>query len=475
MRARPRSGRGRGRASIVALDPEERVGRQCPIRSRTRSRAQPNSTQVAAQENEDITSVTCPPLCFGVRSIRWLAAICALSACHDTPAAFGPHADSLFAALSERYTSVERSPRFAAARVKLIHHALSPSRVFDDTAIWNGEDPPATRTLIAHGAFENGKYRMFDDPSTGLPTHVGETQQVVHLEQTGKGEYEWTTRAVGAVGSITGEDLARATATLIAAGATHSETDLRNEYRAAFPRTTAALGQLFSLDTIKTEPNGAVTLVALSHPETIASTSPAFAKYFKKYVVSTRFHSMLQDKSGATWLDIKWENGALAISCRGTRDGHLAPMGGGTGVMPDTLVLTTDVFTKVSIFSAGMSGLESDFTVIHTAHERGWNLEFHRMPKFHIPLAMGHFMHGSLKQPFEGHGAAIRLVLRDSAGAQTLLVRDGHIAVKESTIMKWFGGFGKGAVGDLAGQAEAEENRFDAEVFAALEADLDGR
>jgi hypothetical protein len=388
--------------------------------------------------------------------------------------AFGTHADSLFTALAERYTNVERTPRFAAARTKLIHHALSPSRVFDDTAVWNGEDPPAVRVLIIHGAFENGKYRLFDDPTAGLPTHVGETQQVIRLEQTGKGEYEWTTRAVGAVGSITGDDLARVFSTLLSAGATHTDPDLRAEYRLAFPRTTAALGQLFSLDTLRTEANGTITLVADAHPDAMASRFPAFAKYLKKYVHPTRFHSTLQDKSGATWLDMKWNNGALTIACRGTRDGHLAPMGGGTGVMPDTLMLVTDIFTKVAIFSAGISGLVSDVTIIHGPHARGWDFEFRREPKFHIPLAMGTFMRGSLRRPFEGHGSGIQLVMHDSAGAQSLLSRDGHFAVKESTVMKWFGGFGKAAVGDFAGQSEAEENRFDAEVFTALRTDLGG-
>jgi hypothetical protein len=398
-----------------------------------------------------------------------------LTACHDTRPAFGPHADSLFTALTERYTDVERSPRFAAARTKLIHHALSPSKVFDDTSIWNGADPPAERTLIVHGAFENGKYRLFDDASAGLPTHVGETQQVIRLEQTGKGEYEWTTRAVGAVGSITAEDFARVTSTLFSASATHTDADLRAEYRLAFPKTTAALGRLFTLDTLRSQPNGEITLVAIAHPDAIASGFPAFSKYLKKYVTPTRFHSTLQDKSGATWFDIQWENSALTIRCRGTRDGHMAPLGTATATMPDTLVLTTDIFTKVAIFSAGMSGLAADVTLIHTPHERGWDLVFRREPKFHIPLAMGHFMHGSLRRPFEGRGSGLRLALRDSAGAQTLLTRDGHIAVKESTVMKWFGGFGKAAVGDFAGQSEAEENRFDAEVFSALKADLTGR
>ena len=406
--------------------------------------------------------------------MRWLAAVCVLTACHDTPVAFGTHADSLFTALAERYTNVERTPRFAAARTKLVHHALSPSRVFDDTTVWNGEDPPAVRVLIVHGAFESGKYRLFDDPMAGLPTHVGETQQVIRLEQTGKGEYEWTTRAVGAVGSITGDDLARVLSTLFSAGAIHTDPDLRAEYRLAFPKTTAALGQLFSLDTLRTQANGTVTLVAVSHPDAMASRFPAFAKYLKKYVEPTRFHSTLRDKSGATWVDLKWNNGALTIACRGTRDGHLAPLFGGTGVMPDTLLLETEIFTKVAIFSAGISGLVSDVTMIHAPHERGWDFEFRREPKFHIPLAMGTFMRGSLRRPFEGHGSGIQLVLHDSAGAQSLLSRDGHFAVKESTVMKWFGGFGKAAVGDFAGQSEAEENRFDAEVFTALRMDLAG-
>jgi hypothetical protein len=388
--------------------------------------------------------------------------------------AFGTHADSLFTALSERYTNVERSPRFAAARTKLIHHALSPSKVFDDSSVWNGEDPPAVRTLIIHGAFENGKYRLFDDAIAGPPTHVGETQQTIRLEQTGKGEYEWTTRAVGAVGSITAEDLNHVMSTLVAGG-THPEADLRAEYRLAFPKTTVALGRLFTLDTLRTQPNGSITLVAIAHPEQLATSFPAFAKYIKKYVEPTRWHSTLRDKSGAPWFDFKWENSALKITCRGTRDGHLAPMNGGTGVMPDTLVMVTDVFTKVAIFSAGISGLESDVTIIHSPHERGWDFEFHREPKFHIPLAMGTFMHGSLRRPFEGHGSGLRLALRDSAGAETIITRDGHIAVKESTVMKWFGGFGKAAVGEYAGQSEAEEDRFDAEAFAALRADIAGR
>jgi hypothetical protein len=425
-----------------------------------------------------------------LRAAGIAALLGALGGCLDTPAAFGTraNADSLYIALSERFTNVERDPRFAAARIKLIHHALAPSRVFDDTAVWNGAeapagdvasaDPPAVRTLVIRGAFENGRYRLFDDPTAGLPTRVGDTQQLIRLERTGKGEFEWTTRAVGAVGSITGDDLARVTSALIAAGATKTEAQLRNDYRSAFPRTTAALGRLFTLDTLRTVPasdgTSAITLIATVHPDALQATYPAFAKYLRKYVGPTRIHSTLADKSGASWMDIKWENGALTIACRGTKEGHLAPMsGGGNRTMPDTLVLNTDLSTKIAIFAVGMSDLVADVTVTHTPHERGWNFAFRREPKYHLPLAIGHFMKASLKRPFENQGSSVRLALQDSSGAESLLFRDGHLALKESTIVKWMGGLGKAAVGDFAGQSEAEENRFDVETFTALRADID--
>jgi hypothetical protein len=426
-----------------------------------------------------------------VRPILPLVALgLGLSACHDTPAAFGTraNADSLFLALSERYTSVERSPRFAMARRQLIHHALAPTRIFDDTSVWNGAeapagdmasaDPPGARTLVVHGAFENGRYRLFDDPTTGLPVRTGDTQQYIRLARTGKGEYEWTTRAVGAIGSITGADLARVTATLIANAATHTEPQLRADYRASFPRATAALGRLFSLDTLRTQPasdgTATITLVAVAHPDQLETSFPAFAKYLRKYVGPTRFHSILADRTGTTWMDIQWENGALRIACRGTKDGRLAPLAGGTQTMPDSLVLKTDFFTKIAIFAVGMSDLESDVIVVHSAHERGWRFEFHREPRFHLPLAIGHFMHASLRRPFEDGGASLAIVMKDTTGGETLLERDGHIAIKESTIVKWMGGLGKAAMGDYAGQTEAEENRFDADVFSGLEADVDG-
>jgi hypothetical protein len=120
-----------------------------------------------------------------------------------------------------------------------------------------------------------------------------------------------------------------------------------------------------------------------------------------------------------------------------------------------------------------MSDLESTMTIVHQPHERGWNLEFRREPHWHFPLAMEHLMRGAMRYPFEGNGAALRLAVRDSAGSQSLVLRDGRLPVKESTVMKWLGGAGSTAAGEFAGQSEREENQFDAEAFAAMRADVD--
>ncbi len=413
-----------------------------------------------------------------------------LAACHDTPQAFAPgviaartNADSFFLALEQRFTAVQRSPRFAAARTLLIRDALAPSRVFNDTIAWNGaaaggDPPPNVRTLTVRGSFaNNGHYVLAEDAAATLPARFGETLQVVRLEHITKGQYEWTTRAVGAVGSLTGDDLARVLSALISASATRAEPALRTDYRTAFPRTTQTVGRLLNLDTLRTEPLGdgttVVTLVTSFHPERIAAAFPAYAKYIKKYVMPSRFAMVVTDHSNDRWIDLRGALGTVTVTVRATRDGHLAPLAGPPRAMPDSLRLTSEFFAKVAIFTVGLTDLVADCTAIHEPHERGWNLAFRHEPHWHLPLAMAHFMRGAMREPFEGTGAGLRYTLKDSAGAQTLLFRDGHIAIKESTVMKWLGGLGNSAVGEFAQLSEAEENRFDAEAFGALRADID--
>jgi hypothetical protein len=101
-----------------------------------------------------------------------LALTCAV-ACHDTPTAFAPagateaartNANGFFTALEERFTNVQRSPRYAVARRTMARDAFAPSRVIDDTTVWNGTDPANDlRSLTVRGTFTDNRYILNDD------------------------------------------------------------------------------------------------------------------------------------------------------------------------------------------------------------------------------------------------------------------------------------------------------------------------
>jgi hypothetical protein len=421
-----------------------------------------------------------------------LAGTLATAGCHDAAQAFGAspsaaraNADQLFTALEQRFTGVERAPKFAAARAKMFHDALVPSRVYADTSAWNVIPNPqaqAPRSLVVTGTFAVGHYSFIDNPTAGLPTQPGESRHIISLERSPDGaEYNWATEVSTAWGSVTGDDLAHVLAALVAHAATTPHADLRDECRTAFPRSAATLGRLLSLDTLRATPipdgSARITLVSTIHPDWIKPTFPAYAAYLQKYVASTRITMQFADNQGGEWLDFTLADNHLTITLRGASDGSLVPINDPPTAtrrpMPASLIMHSDWFAKMSLFTVGMSDLDANVTVIHQPHERGWLIELHREPKWHLPLAAARLMHASIRRPFEGAGTAFRYALRDSAGAQSLFNRSARTTVKESTIMKWMGGLGGAAAGEFAGKSEAEENQFDAETFAAIRADLD--
>jgi hypothetical protein len=79
-----------------------------------------------------------------------------------------------------------------------------------------------------------------------------------------------------------------------------------------------------------------------------------------------------------------------------------------------------------------------------------------------------------LRRPFEDGGAVLEYVVRDSAGAQTVVARNIHIVVKESAIVRWVGALGATAMGDLSQIAEEEKDRFIGDIFRALGEDVRG-
>jgi hypothetical protein len=128
--------------------------------------------------------------------------------------------------------------------------------------------------------------------------------------------------------------------------------------------------------------------------------------------------------------------------------------------------------TKFSVFDVGATNLVGDLSAVRGANERGWRVRWRRAPSWKIPLGVRHLINGSLDRPFAGEGMRMSLTLRDGDAGQTLLTRHLDVAVQESAIVRWIGGLGSKAMADLAGRAEAEEDRFVAEALRAMTADI---
>jgi hypothetical protein len=250
---------------------------------------------------------------------------------------------------------------------------------------------------------------------------------------------------------------------------------VRADYQAAMPRTTAALGQLFSLDSIGTvvgtDGGTAITLRVGLHPERLERVYPAFAQYVRKYVVPSRYRFVLRDATGARWVDLAARKNVLTVRMRATREGRLLPLEEPARPMPDALTLSGELMTHIMLFDVGVSALQADFNLIRTEHERGWLMRFRTEPEWHLPLASRYLIRAPLRRPFKGAGATLRSSVRDGEGPQTLLARSSTIAVQESAILRFLGSLGFTAMSDFAGKSEQEENRFNAELFGAMRDD----
>lgn len=86
-------------------------------------------------------------------------------ACRDVGPAFGPtipaartNAEQLFGGIAQRFTNVERNPKFRVARGKLGKNALTPSVIYNDTSVWTAMGADNTRTVTVEGEYNANKY-----------------------------------------------------------------------------------------------------------------------------------------------------------------------------------------------------------------------------------------------------------------------------------------------------------------------------
>lgn len=408
----------------------------------------------------------------------------ALGACAETFRGLGPapavaesHANELFESIAARFDRVDLEPRFEQARLRLAQAALVPSRVFSDSSVWSIMPNATTRTLFARGATDDkmGHYRIETRPSAMPIVRGADTRHTIQLRSLEPDVYRWDTDVEMGVGSISAAEVSNLFVALFGVAEGRTETQLREDYRAAFPRTSAAFGHGFAIDSMHLSPapggGTSVSITAGFHPETMEEAYPALAKYLEKYLGPAKYRFVLADKDGTTLLDAVGRDRFVTFRYR-VADGRLAPLTGPLKPWSDTLRLTSDIKVKVKLFNVGFRQLVTDFVISNVGHERAISIIAQREPEWDLPLVTERLIRTPLHRPFLGQGGLFQLSVRDTAGAQTVFARRTRFDVQESTIARFLGSLAGRMMADLDTTVEAEEDRFLRDGFVAMQADL---
>lgn len=409
-------------------------------------------------------------------------ALATLPACTAAPAAFGASAESaransndFFGAWSARFTNVQRTARFDAARGKLSRYALAPSGAFRDTSIWTGNSGD-TRLLTVAGAMRGNRYVFDASAAAPQPRRPGEGLHRIQLQRLGDDQWRWETSVDFDVGRVSPDQLLSVQRTILATAASTPEPVLRAQYRTGFPRTTAVMGQLATLDSVRRSPlrdgSAVVDLHVTLHPERLRASYPHFGQYLTKYVKPARYELAFTDRGGARWMMSSMRDNRLFFRLRALADGRMAPLDGVPRPMPDTLVMRGDFWARFSVFNVGVTDLTAQVALLGSPRERGWSFSFRKEPEWHFPLAVNNLIRTALRRPFAGDGARFHLAAAQGDDGQALITRHLDMDVQEGAIVRWLGGLGAGAMSDFSGKAEEDENRFLADLFAALQEDF---
>ena len=422
----------------------------------------------------------------------------AAAACGPAIAAFGDegHAPAaraydFFSALSVRFGVAHRDARFEAIRPRMVRHALTPSRLYSDTTIWTSTSGDV-RTVSVGGALIGDRYVLAARPVVAPPAVPGESRHLMHLRRIGPDIHRWDSTDELAVGTAAPAEAITLIEGLIR-GAERPAATIQVEYRTAFPRTTATLGRLFALDTLRTiaEGSGAtsVNLVARLESKRMRPYAPRYADYIDEYLEPLRIDIALVDRRGRSWGRVTFRKNVLDLRVR-VREGALVPLDGsgdrpppdvgatpeanGAGAGADSLRLRASFFAKVLFFDVGASSIQADVVPVDSEDARGWSLQFRQEPRWHFPLAVSRLLRAPLRRPFADDGIRLEFIAQRTETGQTVLARNIGITVQESAIVRWLGSLGATAMGDLSLLAEQEKDRYVGEVLQALADDSRG-
>jgi hypothetical protein len=384
-------------------------------------------------------------------------------------------AEQAFEAIADRHFDVVRNQRYEYARMRLTKGALSPSRVFDDSAAWTAMTGNV-RLLEAFGTVGDGRYLLNARSSVPAPARPGDGRHAMSLARLSSNEYRWETTVDYAIGTVRPAEVSTVISRLLTAGDGRTERELRGDLASTVPRTAAALGSVFSLDSLHpvalADGSTAMTVGITVSSAGLKRRLPAFAEFIRKYVEPTTYRAVVADRGGVPFIEVAQHDRFITVRLR-TKDGHLVPLAGTARPLPDSLLLFADFKTKVKIFHVGFHDLVMDLVNQSQGdRERSWVVTAHREPKWDLPLVSARLLRAPLRRPFSGEGALFRIGVRaGDDGAPTVIVRQSHLTVQESAILNFLNSLGNTAMDDFDGAVEREENTWLRELFLALRDD----
>ena len=385
-------------------------------------------------------------------------------------------ADEALLALALRFGPVQFDARFAALRPLYAHAGLAPSRAFEEASAWTSARGSLRELGLQGTPLAGDQYAIGLAAQPKPPEAPGEYLGLLTLERLRAGEFVWRLDESLALGSARVAGVEAAADALLALAEAQPPGDARRLLRESLPRSTLALGRLFSLERLQlsstAQGSRRLEAEALLHPEWLEQLLPGYARFLRRQVMTLRLELTVADAAGVFW-EFLLQDGRLQLRAS-VADGALAPLAGPPRRLPQHFVARSALTMKTGIWSVGFSGLVADVTLARGPRALGLRAQFRREPEWQIPFLVAPFLRGSLRRPFEGEGVLLGFGLRDVAAAQPALLASRHyqLAVSESWIVRWLGGNIGAAVADFRRGAQAEADRFVRDALLALRDDV---
>jgi hypothetical protein len=179
----------------------------------------------------------------------------------------------------------------------------------------------------------------------------------------------------------------------------------------------------------------------------------------------------VEDEQGARFWELDLRDGHLRLDLA-VRDGRLVPLAGPPRRIPDRLRARVELTTKTGLFRSGFRDLVGEVRLQRDLASPGFLARFPREPDWRLPFLVEPLLHASLRRPFEGEGALLTYALEGGPGGRVRVARRAELSVRESWILRWFGGIVGSAASDYRRTAEAEAELFSYELLEALREDL---